>query len=319
MTTLPDASMVAGMGDEVVVFLATAVLVGVATLAWWTTAVRERPRVRAVLLQPVRPGVVVAEQVDEAEARRRQREAGGGAEVVFAGGGRRNDQDQEERTEEQEQAATAAEEEAGTTSSADIAEECLDDAPEAETGAEQQPTASPTQAEEAAPATEDAAGSGITIKLKFLNDSQREVRAAPTESLGRFKRRNFAEDLADNKTVRLIFNGQMLSGDGQSLSHYGLFDNCVVHCLVSRGEQAPSGSQAGGSSGASSGDARATFVDADDNLDLSHICYPLLGSVLVMLWWCQVVYSHYFSLASSMSLVTLTVLFAGSIANTYLY
>ena len=38
-----------------------------------------------------------------------------------------------------------------------------------------------------------------------------------------------------------------------------------------------------------------------------------------MLWWCQVVYSHYFSVASSMSLVSLTVLFLASVTNTYLY
>ncbi len=57
----------------------------------------------------------------------------------------------------------------------------------------------------------------------------------------------------------------------------------------------------------------------DDGLDLSHICYPLLGSLLLMLWWCQIVYSHYFSVASTMSLVSLTVLFLASITNTYLY
>ena len=58
---------------------------------------------------------------------------------------------------------------------------------------------------------------------------------------------------------------------------------------------------------------------ADDGLDLSHLCYPLLGSLLLIMWWCQVVYSHYFSMASSMSLLSLTVLFVASIANTYLY
>ena len=82
---------------------------------------------------------------------------------------------------------------------------------------------------------EDEAGdssSSITIRLKFLNESQREVRARPSDSLGRFKRRHFADALNDNKVVRLIFNGQMLRGDRESLHHYGLFDNCVVHCLV---------------------------------------------------------------------------------------
>ena len=58
-----EVTMVAGLGDEVVIFL-VGVLSGVALLlAWWSTEVRERPRVEAVLVRQVRPGVVVAQEV----------------------------------------------------------------------------------------------------------------------------------------------------------------------------------------------------------------------------------------------------------------
>ena len=58
-----ELTMVAGLGDEVVIFL-VGVLSGVALLlAWWSTEVRERPRVEAVLVRQVRPGVVVAQEV----------------------------------------------------------------------------------------------------------------------------------------------------------------------------------------------------------------------------------------------------------------
>ena len=51
----------------------------------------------------------------------------------------------------------------------------------------------------------------------------------------------------------------------------------------------------------------------------SHICYPLLGCILAVVWWLQVAHPHYFSIMSTTSLVSLTVLFLASVVNTYLY
>lgn len=45
-------------------------------------------------------------------------------------------------------------------------------------------------------------------------------------------RRHFECELANDKLVRLIFNGQVLQRDELTLQNCGLFDNCVVHCLV---------------------------------------------------------------------------------------
>lgn len=45
-------------------------------------------------------------------------------------------------------------------------------------------------------------------------------------------RRHFQPELSANKLVRLIFNGQVLQPDTQTLASCGLFDNCVVHCLI---------------------------------------------------------------------------------------
>lgn len=38
--------------------------------------------------------------------------------------------------------------------------------------------------------------------------------------------------MSSNKLVKLIFNGQILERDNDTLQHCGLFDNCVVHCLI---------------------------------------------------------------------------------------
>ena len=51
----------------------------------------------------------------------------------------------------------------------------------------------------------------VTIRLKFLNETQKEVEASLVENLGQFKRRNFTEEIGNNKNVRLIFNGQVIS------------------------------------------------------------------------------------------------------------
>lgn len=70
------------------------------------------------------------------------------------------------------------------------------------------------------------------IKIKYLNDDMKVVEAKPSQSLGEFKKQNFADELAANKLVRLVFNGKVLQPDGASLRSCALFENCVVHCLV---------------------------------------------------------------------------------------
>jgi hypothetical protein len=74
----------------------------------------------------------------------------------------------------------------------------------------------------------------VTIRLKFLNETQKDVEASLVESLGQFKRRNFTEEIGDNKNVRLIFNGQVLREEGNSLRSCGLFDKCVTKSFAMR-------------------------------------------------------------------------------------
>lgn len=69
----------------------------------------------------------------------------------------------------------------------------------------------------------------MKIKIKYLDDSQREVHARLTDKLGGFKRVHFAGDMSDDRTVRLIFNGHVLNADSQTLeqgrsTYSGAFD-----------------------------------------------------------------------------------------------
>lgn len=47
-----------------------------------------------------------------------------------------------------------------------------------------------------------------------------------------FFRRHFVAEMNANKAIKLIFNGQVLKQDRNNLQSCGLFDNCVVHCLI---------------------------------------------------------------------------------------
>lgn len=78
----------------------------------------------------------------------------------------------------------------------------------------------------------DVGAAGIKIKLKYINDDLRLVEGRLEETVGEFKRRHFVVELSTNKVVRLIFNGRVLQPDESSLQNCGLFDNCVVHCLI---------------------------------------------------------------------------------------
>ena len=70
----------------------------------------------------------------------------------------------------------------------------------------------------------------VTVRLKFLNDTLKDVEASLVENVGQFKRRNFSQEISSNKNVRLIFNGQVLRDETSSLRNCGIFDKCVVHC-----------------------------------------------------------------------------------------
>ncbi|TKR65402.1 hypothetical protein L596_025809 [Steinernema carpocapsae] len=71
-----------------------------------------------------------------------------------------------------------------------------------------------------------------TIRLKFLDDTQRQVRTWLSTSVGDFKRNFFTESVDSGRVIRLIYQGQLLRDDDRSLQSYGLHDDCVVHCHV---------------------------------------------------------------------------------------
>lgn len=142
--------------------------------------------------------------------------------------------------------------------------------------------------------TEDVS-SRIRIKLKYLNDDLRLVDGKLEELLGDFKRRHFSDEISSNKLVRLIFNGQVLQQDTQTLQSCGFFNDCVVHCLVHQQRSVgPEVGESHSSEGNLSTFGGRTFVNNNNNnsrdWDLSNVLIALVSFSLGSAWYFRLVY-----------------------------
>ncbi|XP_052888610.1 transmembrane and ubiquitin-like domain-containing protein 2 [Anopheles moucheti] len=179
----------------------------------------------------------------------------------------------------------------------------------------------------------------IRIKLKYLNDDSKLVEGNLNEGIGEFKRRNFTLELAAHKLVRLVFNGHVLQPDNKTLAACGLFDNCVVHCLIHNQKSALNGvstdrplegsigdnqNQAHGQiSGLENGDGMDTDgatdrrgTDTDNNRSgtrygtyFIYIGTLAVTAVILYGWYCRFHYGHLFNLNSTIGLIVTTTTF----------
>ncbi|PSN46105.1 hypothetical protein C0J52_02270 [Blattella germanica] len=167
---------------------------------------------------------------------------------------------------------------------------------------------------------DDAPSAGsIRIRLKYLNDDQKLVEGKLQEQLGDFKRRHFSLEMSADKLVRLIFNGQVLQSDNETLQGYGLFDNCVVHCLVHQ-QRSGSANQAGGADNQSGRDSANNGVDATPHRDwdLGNVLFASLSLLLVIAWYCRYQYAQLFNGTTTVALVGLTGILTVSLVGVYL-
>ncbi|XP_049282240.1 transmembrane and ubiquitin-like domain-containing protein 2 [Anopheles funestus] len=179
----------------------------------------------------------------------------------------------------------------------------------------------------------------IRIKLKYLNDDSKLVEGNLNEGIGEFKRRNFTLELAAHKLVRLVFNGHVLQPDSKTLAACGLFDNCVVHCLIHNQKSALNGISAdrplegsigdnqnqahGPASGLPNGDGIDTDgandrrgADTDNNRSgtrygtyFIYIGTLAVTAVILYGWYCRFHYGHLFNLNSTIGLIVTTTTF----------
>ncbi|XP_066537726.1 transmembrane and ubiquitin-like domain-containing protein 1 [Hoplias malabaricus] len=153
---------------------------------------------------------------------------------------------------------------------------------------------SPTQPN----ATEDEPSNtarNMVLRLKFLNDTERIAQVNPEDTIGYIKRTYFA---GQEHQVRLIYQGQLLQDDAQTLSSLNLSDNCVLHCHISQHatRAVPAGARA----------ADQVHVA----LNVGSLMMPLFVLMLSVLWYFQFQYRQFFTAPATASLVGITIFFS---------
>ncbi|XP_063179907.1 transmembrane and ubiquitin-like domain-containing protein 1 [Chroicocephalus ridibundus] len=136
----------------------------------------------------------------------------------------------------------------------------------------------------------------MVLRLKFLNDTERLARVHPGDTVGALKRAYFP---GQEQQVRLIYQGQLLRDDTQSLAALHLAHNSVLHCHISPHSSAPA--PAG---------PRASADPAHAALDVGSLVLPLFVLMLAVLWYFQLQYRHVFTATATTFLAGLTLLFS---------
>lgn len=93
----------------------------------------------------------------------------------------------------------------------------------------------------------------------------------------------------------MIYQGQLLQDDAQTLASLNLVHNCVLHCHISQ--------HAG--RGATGGPRPADQVQVA--LNVGSLMVPLLVLMLSVLWYCQIQYRQFFTAPATASLVGVTI------------
>ncbi|CAG4945741.1 unnamed protein product [Colias eurytheme] len=155
----------------------------------------------------------------------------------------------------------------------------------------------------------------ILIKLKYLNDTLKEVEGSLDELLKDFKWRHFAAELSSESRVRLIFNGRVLVDEAATLRACGLHHRAVVHCLVhpKRAQQQRQAEPA-----AATHELITEAPAAERTWDLENILMTLVSVALTVVWFFRCEYSNMFTASASVALFGLTVFYSVAIFGLYL-
>jgi len=137
------------------------------------------------------------------------------------------------------------------------------------------------------------------ISIKVMNQETFQLLTVDNNMLLKdLKEKCFPVQVAEGKTVRIIYSGRVLQGDTYPLRYLGIMNGSVLHSVVS--EHTPT----------TETQSNTQNIDnAINDLDLSDLLIVLFTLMLVLLWGLLLVYTNYFSVTSIVILGILTILF----------
>ncbi|XP_057335553.1 transmembrane and ubiquitin-like domain-containing protein 1 [Microplitis mediator] len=336
-------TLIEGVGDEVTDFFIVVGVILIGWIAWCSTNISEQPLIRTVLILQHRTRTRIAElRANNSSSRiidnRNSSAEESSEETIVPSNSSSNEPEENCPVDNQQATAEATGSLAtGTATSEQVLIEAMDSLND-DSNLLHRPVKlsassdsdKPDEAEQSGPEPALAGDSPqdicnedneITIKLKFINDDQKIVTGRLKEMLSEFKRRHFQVELDAQKRVRLVFNGQVLQPDSETLEKCGLFHNCVVHCLVHQ-PLIPTSTQSSTSSSrySSNGNSNQSFQNLPggdgpgisslhQEWDLSRLLVSILTLVLAIAWYSRYHYAQLFTVTTTMALYALTALF----------
>ncbi|XP_031174675.1 transmembrane and ubiquitin-like domain-containing protein 2 [Sander lucioperca] len=149
----------------------------------------------------------------------------------------------------------------------------------------------------------------ISVRLKYLNDTEEVAVLEPEDTVGVLKSKYFS---GREHQIKLIYQGQLLQDPKKTLLSLNITHNSVIHCHISQAlheatpeEGAQSGPGAGVGSGVSGG-----FRAAGVAISTSSLVVPVFVVILAVVWYFRINYRQFFTTPATISLVGVTVFFS---------
>lgn len=149
----------------------------------------------------------------------------------------------------------------------------------------------------------------ISVRLKFLNDTEEVAVVEPQDTVGVLKSKCFS---GREHQIKLIYQGQLLQDPKRTLLSLNITDNSVIHCHVSQTlhEAGPEeGAQPGAGAGVGSG-VSGGFRAAGVAISTSSLVVPVFVVILAVVWYFRINYRQFFTAPATISLVGVTVFFS---------
>ncbi|KAL4659254.1 transmembrane and ubiquitin-like domain-containing protein 2 [Arapaima gigas] len=182
---------------------------------------------------------------------------------------------------------------------------------------EQEEDAGEEEEEEVTPSSQVASTTvtDITVRLKFINDTEELAVLKPQDTVGLLKSKYFS---GQERQIKLIFQGQLLQDPRRTLLSLNITHNSVIHCHVSQGlrEAAPDDGARSRAEHVGDGSSRG-IGGAGLALSTSSLVVPVFVVMLAVVWYFRINYRQFFTAPATVSLVGVTIFFSFLIFGMY--